>query len=1376
MLLRAFLFSSLVVSLVASLPIRAAARGGGGKHEVFVEAPAKLSPGAASGLRVAVFRSTGVLKLEPADAQVEIALVGADRKSTAVWSGRTGKSGTVGANFAVPELADGDYTMEVRTKSADGDHLSQHPVKIRREHRILLVSDKPLYQPGQTMHLRALALGEATLRPSTGEVLFEVEDAKGNKVFKKRAGANEFGVASCDFVLADEVNLGDYRISATVGASKAEKAVTVKKYVLPKFKIAVKTDKTFYLPLETIRGTFQVDYFFGKPVKDANVRVVAQTFDVQFRQFADHSTKTDAEGRGTFEIRLPGYFVGSPLEKGNAYVQLEVAVTDTAEHEERATKSLSVANSVLQLHAVPESGRIVPGLENVIYVLATAPDGSPVVAEVAIRAGGVEARGATNETGFAALRMTPALKSLRPGRRGEAILDLAVSAHDRQGNKAEKTVELSSEYGRNQMLLRADKAIYRAGETVELEMNSTFDRGTVFLDAIRGGQVALASTCEIEAGRARYRMTLPPDLFGSLEIHAYKIMADGDIVRDTRVVYVHPPEELTVLMEGDKPQYRPAEDAKVTFRVTDRTGRPVQAALGVIIVDEAVYALQEMQPGLEKVYFTLAKELQEPKYGIKVGTTVPELIAASDTKRQEVAKILMAPAAPAAPRWNDNTYAARLRAFDNVLQSIYNAFYYYIVQDKEKFFVASGGKRTFKPDLLDELLKGKSYKLPKEHLVDPWGNRITLEDLSRLSSSFTFEHWAKLMSLQNLQKIWQALCTFVVEKDALVADGARFALIPTLLSDLGLPKDVTSDYFGEPYTPERLAREDEAFAPENVAVLTREVRRSALFTFLREYVGRKGGLSSDGKFTKEIQEAVASRAFARKPSGSRWTLEELGREHGAFAAENLARIANVERRAALYAALAAKVKKDGFDRLASFDKAWKWRDHMVEALVSDGLLTREQACDVGGRPFSMDEVAKEDPQFAPDRFLAALHHTARSRIDNAICNFYHSKNQLLPADPVGQLVTDGHVKREEILDAWGTPLKLVPVTANRSGSMGCGLLSGRFTILSAGPDRKFDTDDDVNVGAAASAGQYQPNYSNCVFYSQQGTIRGLSHGGSEHDEDPWGPRSRDGFASKYGGEPRFTADKSKADRKKLEEKENRSKDRNESGDDEASGGPIRVREYFPETLFWHPSLITDDRGVAVVPLKMADSITTWRVTASANSRSGHLGSSTDKLVVFQDFFVDIDLPVALTQNDSVSIPVAVYNYLKEDQAVTLQLESGDWFELQDEAKKEVRLKPDQVKAIYFKLKAKKIGTQALTVEARGGRGVGDAIQRSIEVVPDGRMFEAVVNDRLQKRIVREVRLPDKAIDDSYKIFVKIYPGVFSQMMEGVEGMLGMPHG
>jgi len=192
-------------------------------------------------------------------------------------------------------------------------------------------------------------------------------------------------------------------------------------------------------------------------------------------------------------------------------------------------------------------------------------------------------------------------------------------------------------------------------------------------------------------------------------------------------------------------------------------------------------------------------------------------------------------------------------------------------------------------------------------------------------------------------------------------------------------------------------------------------------------------------------------------------------------------------------------------------------------------------------------------------------------------------------------------------------------------------------------------------------------------------------------------------------------------------------------------------------------------------MKMADSITSWRLAASCSSKQGLLGSTTQNLIVFQDFFVDIDLPVSLTQNDEVSIPIAVYNYLKAPQKVRLEVRREPWFELMDDDVKEIEIGKNDITVVYFRIKVRKLGQKKLTVFARGTK-MSDAIRRSIEVRPDGKEVNEVVNGRLAQRIERDLYIPPEAIDDASKIFVKFYPGIFSQVVEGVEGMFNMPHG
>src|SRR5256886_2595058 len=168
--------------------------------------------------------------------------------------------------------------------------------------------------------------------------------------------------------------------------------------------------------------------------------------------------------------------------------------------------------------------------------------------------------------------------------------------------------------------------------------------------------------------------------------------------------------------------------------------------------------------------------------------------------------------------------------------------------------------------------------------------------------------------------------------------------------------------------------------------------------------------------------------------------------------------------------------------------------------------------------------------------------------------------------------------------------------------------------------------------------------------------------------------------------------------------------------DESSASAPRVRSYFPEALYINPEIITDQDGRASITIPLADSITTWRMGMLASTTHGALGSATSTLKVFQDFFVDLDLPVTLTQGDRVSLPVGVYNYSGARGDVSLRLQEEDWFSLVDDvAEKSVAVDSARVGGWQFTLEAKRIGKFKLTLSARmnGGAHRADIVVREI---------------------------------------------------------------
>ena len=236
----------------------------------------------------------------------------------------------------MPEDLSGTVTVNIAAESEAGQNQISTPVEVSTGSRILLITDKPVYQPKQLMHIRALAFHSATGKPLADQpATLEVYDGKGNKVFKKQATTSEFGIVSADFQLADEVNQGEYRIRALIDEDSSEKTVQVYEYVLPKFKVQVENHASYYAPGDTVKGYVEARYFFGRALDGAQVSVVANCFDVGFNKFA--TVEGNHEGRFEMSSRFPTAWW---QPDGTNY---SMDATDTADHEEQKIIFMSPA-------------------------------------------------------------------------------------------------------------------------------------------------------------------------------------------------------------------------------------------------------------------------------------------------------------------------------------------------------------------------------------------------------------------------------------------------------------------------------------------------------------------------------------------------------------------------------------------------------------------------------------------------------------------------------------------------------------------------------------------------------------------------------------------------------------------------------------------------------------------------------------------------------------------------------------------------------------------------------------------------------------------------------------------------------------------------
>lgn len=546
---------------------------------------------------------------------VSVSLADPDGETQQVFRGTTNEQGIVQVSFEVPENVENpNQVLVVEARSTAGTAKYEESVYVGRAYNVLVSTDKPVYQPGQTIHIRALALDTLALEAANEqEIVVTVADPNGNKLARQTLTTSKYGIAATEFVLDGLATTGDYIITAEIGPVSSSRSVEVKPYTLPRFKVEFDADKDFYLPGETATGIIEANYFFGKPVSGGEVIIRGFVTDVDRFQVFEAEGLTDENGQYDYTFTVPDYFVGQ-LENNAAEVELEITVIDSADHAESIDETITVAEKLILLEAIPESGTLRAGIENIIYVDATYPDGraAPGLIEVESPLLPEPLTIATDDYGLATFSVTPELNT-------PTVITLTATTTPTRGSttgdSATQVLTLDADRSATSVLLRPERAEYQIGDTMNLDIYIAGDASNVYLDVIKGRQTFAMVSLPVVDHVAQAAIDIDGSLLGTLELNAYVVNDTGEIVRDRRLVLVNPaPAQVTI--SSDASTYRPGDMATLDIQVT-RDGEPMRGALGISIVDESVFSVGAQDPGFARTYFLLERELLEPRYEIR---------------------------------------------------------------------------------------------------------------------------------------------------------------------------------------------------------------------------------------------------------------------------------------------------------------------------------------------------------------------------------------------------------------------------------------------------------------------------------------------------------------------------------------------------------------------------------------------------------------------------------------------------------------------------------------------------------------------------------------------------------------------------------------
>ena len=285
------------------------------------------------------------------------------------------------SRITLPEVPDGDYKLRAKYTTRLGTGQLDVALPLYTPARVHVITDRPLYEPGNVVRFRAVVLRARDLAPLDGRPgRWVVSDPNGEVLLEEKAPATEWGVVAGTFPLDKLAQTGTWKVSWVSAAAVDEVPFTVEPFKLPRFRVDATPDKPFYGTGDkpTIRGA--VLYSSGAPVANAKLEI-AWTINGDWPPPLDWEdkllpklAKTSANGR--FELALPQI----PTDLlGRATLDATISAIDPAGDRVTGSATVLLSKDGIEVSSVTELGDgLVEGFNNRMYVRVATPDGAVV--------------------------------------------------------------------------------------------------------------------------------------------------------------------------------------------------------------------------------------------------------------------------------------------------------------------------------------------------------------------------------------------------------------------------------------------------------------------------------------------------------------------------------------------------------------------------------------------------------------------------------------------------------------------------------------------------------------------------------------------------------------------------------------------------------------------------------------------------------------------------------------------------------------------------------------------------------------------------------------------------------------------------------------
>jgi hypothetical protein len=1358
---------------------------------VNVASARKAHEGSTYRLRVKTAHPLTAKPVSGVSVEAQLKFDGYDRDDVVLkQSAHTDASGFATIDFQIPrDLEDNDGDLEVTAHRGVLSETANTEVELDRETQIMVTTDKPLYQPGQIVHTRILMFDSSRRAISGEKATVKISDPESSTTFRAEVTSSRFGVASSDWQVPENVRLGDYSIEVKLESDKYEDAygrasVKISRYDLPNFTVNVKADRPYYLPDQNAEVDVSAAYLFGQAVKRGHVRVVRETErrwnyrEQKYETEEGDKYEGDTDGAGKFVARINLSEEHKKLkdEDYSRYTDLSYAAyfTDpTSNRTEQRRFDLRITKEGIHIYVLTPRWRQARDFPLQVYLSTSYADGSPASCEVAIKRVWEEEKERsaiplgvvkTNRYGLAKLDSL-----ILPGSAaGDDDAQLSFTARDDRNQTGNHTESIDLD-DRPIIRITTDKPLYRDGEPIRAQIIASRPNLTLALDAITEEKVVQSQLLSLKNGRAAVVIPYRPAFAGTVTLAAYTLSStdnEDDSAESARTVLYPHDRDLKLNVALSQESYRPGEDANASFLTRLAAGGAAESVLGVVILDKSVEERARTDRDFGGAYdFYRAYRYLSNDSGDVAGITRKDLDHLDLSKPLPDGLDLVA----------------------EVLLTNYMFAPHFFQSERYN----SDAARIF-ADFI-------------KYQIDPLKDRLDLEYKTSCDYPTTEQALRRFaltagVSFDELRDPWE-----MPYSTSFFPQGAADVL---QIASAGPDKRFGTD---DDFTVLRVERPYFRFVGEAIdravpryhsktggfirdaAALKNELRHEGIdFDSLRDPWGEPFRVDfkvSQTKFQVLISSSGPDRRFAPKSTDdiALWTSSID------YAADLQAKI---DAALVRYFRNTSQFPQGESEFNAALTQSRFSRDDLRDAWGNPYYLTFQQTAVYGNRVnvynyATYGDKPKERTELTPvtqQMTFLNLRSRGEDGKENTPDDFTVATFSRLLAEQAGNESTPQPVKTGIIL-----PGSTGAITGTVTDPNGAAVPGTKITAKNVRTTLEYMAetgDDGTYIVKNLPAGNYEVRFDASAF--KRTVITDVFVKSSNI--------TRLNVALDVAGVTEtVTVTAGAADQTTVNATVAQISSLPNNGQRAAlslallnpgavnvvtkSGASIpaqlstpRLREYFPETLVWQPSLETDKQGRAQMKFKLADNITTWKMSVIGSTEDGRIGIAEKEIKAFQPFFVDHDPPRVLTEGDEISVPVVVRNYLAGAQTVNLQIKPESWFTLLGPATQNVNVPAgDAARGIFaFRARASvKDGKQRITALASEAN---DAIERPVTVHPDGEEKSASASDIVSDQATLMLNIPATAIPNSTKAELKIYPNLLAHVTESVEAIMARPYG